>query len=244
MPSRGDFMKITLVILTLDEIDGVRALFPKLADLSRLSVDEIIAVDGGSTDGTRECIEASGIRLCDQKSKGRGEAFRVAAQVSDADFLIFFSPDGNEDWKDISRFRKFFEQGYNLVIASRMMEGAHNEEDDELFRFRKWANNVFNWLANQGFRRSGPYITDSINGFRGVKRSLVSELGIAESGFTVEYQMTIRALASGERIVEFPTNEGPRIGGEIKARSIPTGLRFLRCLVAEILGSGKPGLRK
>ena len=46
-------------------------------------------------------------------------------------------------------------EGADVVIASRMMKGAVNEEDRQLLRFRKWANNAFNLLANLFFRRSG-----------------------------------------------------------------------------------------
>lgn len=231
---------IALVLLTWNEIDGVTALLPHLKDTAPLGIDEIFAVDGGSKDGTLEQYARHGIPVHQQISRGRGEAMRMAAQRTSADYLIFFSPDGNEDWRDIPNFRPFFDQGYDLVIASRMMRGAHNEEDDELLRFRKWANNVFNLAANFLFRERGRYVTDSINGFRGIRRTLLEELRSDALGYTVEYQMTIRAFRKRKRVVEFPTREGVRIGGETKAPSVPTGLRFLKCLWGELSGPFKP----
>lgn len=230
--------RILLVVLTFNEIDGVRVLAPRLADHRALGVDEIVAVDGGSTDGTLDVFAEHEIPVLKQTSRGRGEAMKLAAEHSDADYLVFFSPDGNENWEDIRRFRPYFEQGADLVIASRMMRGAHNEEDEELLRFRKWANNAFNLAANLLCRREGPYISDSINGFRGIRRALFNELGVDAVGFTVEYQMTMRALRKRVRIVEFPTHEGARIGGETKAPSIPTGIQFIKCLAREARASG------
>jgi len=49
-----------------------------------------------------------------------------------------------------------------------MTKGAVNEEDGQILRFRKWANNAFNLGANLVFRSRGPYITDSMNGYRAI----------------------------------------------------------------------------
>jgi hypothetical protein len=115
-----------------------------------------------------------------------------------------------------------------------MMRGARNEEDDQVLRFRKWANNAFNVAANALFRSEGwPYITDSINGFRAITRMAARQLSLDAADYTIEYQMTIRALRHRMRIVEFPTKEGHRIAGETGAPSIQTGLRFLRRLYTE-----------
>ncbi len=228
--------KTALVLLSFNEIEGTSVLVPTLIEnRANLGVDEIFAVDGGSTDGTLEVYAKHGIRVVKQISRGRGEAMRLAHKDTDADHIIFFSPDGNEDWKDIPKFAPYFTEGADLVIASRMMKGAHNEEDHEFFRFRKWANNAFNLVANLLFRRSGRFVTDTINGFRGMRRGLLEELGVDALGYTVEYQMTMRSFQKRLNIVEFPTHEGARIGGETKAPSIPTGIRFLKCLGREML---------
>ncbi len=229
MPAR-----ISLVFLTLNEVEGVKALLPHLSDPARLSVDEVFAVDGGSTDGTLDQYARHGVRVLQQRSRGRGEAIRLAAERADSDYLVYFSPDGNEDWRDIPRFRALFEQGFDFVIGSRMMKGAYNEEDSTWFRPRKWANNAFNWAANVLFNRDRGYVTDSINGFRGIRRNVLLGLGLDATGFTIEYQMTIRAMQHGVKIAEFPTHESSRIAGTTKASSIPTGLHFLKCLWDEL----------
>ncbi|MGE0762274.1 MAG: glycosyltransferase family 2 protein [Bdellovibrionales bacterium] len=226
--------RVSLVLLTWNEIEGLRHHLPILKDFARLGVDEIFAVDGGSTDGSLELYAQHGIRVLQQRSRGRGEAMRFAAENAKSDYIVFFSPDGNENWQDIPKFKSFFDGQTDLVIASRMMKGARNEEDIHLLRWRKWANNAFNLLANLFFRRIGQYVTDSINGFRGVRRTLLQELQLDAVGYTIEYQMTIRSFKMKKVIVEFPTQEGQRIGGETKAPSIPTGLRFLKCLWQEL----------
>jgi len=230
-------LKYSLIFLTLNEIDGLRTVFNKIPTHE---FDEVFAVDGGSTDGTLEFYKENAIRVIPQTSRGRGEAFRIAAEVAKGDVMIFFSPDGNEDTKDLPKFKNYFNEGFDIVIASRMMKFAYNEEDDKIFKWRKWANNVFNFLANLLFRSTGSYVTDSINGFRAITKKAFNKVRPDGKGYTIEYQMTIRAFKEKLRIAEFPTHEYPRIGGESYAKSIPTGIAFLKMLKYELFRDNGP----
>jgi len=222
---------VTLVILTLNEIDGVTQVVPKLP---LHAVDEILVVDGGSTDGTLEFFESRGIRVVRQERRGRGEAFRLAAQHARNDQLVFFSPDGNEDPDDIPRLVEGLAAGYDMVIASRFMTGGRSEDDDKfLFASRRWGNLLFTWLANVLCGRGG-WITDTINGYRAVTRAAFQRLAPDAHGYAIEFQMSIRALQLGLRVLEIPTQESPRIGrGVSKLNAIPVGFRFLGVLARE-----------
>ena len=90
----------TLVLLTLNEIDGLRLLWDQLP---LAAFRRVVAVDGGSTDGSREFMEARGVPVLSQPIRGRGVAFRVAAEASDTERIVYYSPDGNEDPADIER---------------------------------------------------------------------------------------------------------------------------------------------
>lgn len=228
-------MKLALCILTFNEYDALNAMMPSMLEyIDKSHFDYVFAVDGGSTDGTLDLYKANNIPVLGQSKKGRGEAFRIAVKEVDADAYLFFSPDGNEDVRDFPKFRPYLEQGYDVVIASRMMKESRNEEDDQFIRLRKWVNNIFNFGANLLFRREGPYITDSINGYRAVTRDAMKLMGLDALGYTIEYQMTIRAFKHRLKIAEFATIEADRIAGFSKAKSLPTGLRFVRCFMKEI----------
>src|SRR3990167_815905 len=168
-------MKIALILLTLNEYDCLKKIFPRvLESCSPDLLDAIYAIDGGSTDGSIEYYQQYNIPIIAQSHRSRGAAFHLALEKISADAYIFFSPDGNEDPND-------------------------------LFKFRKWANNAFNLIANVFFNRSGKYLTDSINGYRAITKTAMEKLSLDAMDYTIEFQMTIRAFKHKLNIVEFAT---------------------------------------
>jgi glycosyltransferase involved in cell wall biosynthesis len=224
-------MKTSLVILTLNEIIGVRALF---STIPFATVEETFVVDGGSTDGTIEFFQKKGVPVIVQETRGRGEAFRLAFAHASGDALIFFSPDGNEDPADIVRFQEFLDKGYDLVIATRMVKGARNEEDHLFFPWRKWVNNAFTLIANCIWNRNN-YVTDTINGYRAITKEAWAKILPDGSGYTIEYQSSIRAFKKNLKIREFPTIEGQRLDGERGSPGMKTGIAFIKILLKEIV---------
>lgn len=223
-------MESTLIILTYNEIEGVRALFDSLP-FSK--VDEVIVVDGGSEDGTIEFFRDRKIKVVVQEIGGRGEAFRLAKKEASGEYLVFFSPDGNEDPADIIKLIVKLKEGYDMAIGSRFIDGGHNEEDEVLLPWRAWANRLFTLLANTIWNR-GEYITDTINGFRAITKEALEKMKIDAPGFVIEYQMSIRAMRLNLRVAEIPTYESNRIGGESTAKSVSTGILFLKFLLKEL----------
>jgi len=224
-------IRVGLLILTWNEIDGIKKLWPSLP---KKNFSEIIAVDPGSTDGTIEYYKKHKIPYLIQKKRGRAEAFRIAFGKTSCDYLLIYSPDGNEDYNDIPKFIDEAKKGFDMVIGSRFMKGGVNEEDDTFFSPRKWANLAFTFVANKLFNKTGTYITDAINGYRIISKKMFDKLRPDTEGYAIEYQLTIRALKKGYQIKEIPTKEYQRIGDKSKASSIPTGLIFLKMLLKEI----------
>jgi len=220
--------KSTLVILTRNEIAGMKAMIKKIPFNQ---VDEAFVVDYNSTDGTKEFVKKNKIRLINQVKPGRGEAFRLAIKKAKGKHLVFFSPDGNEAPNDIPKLLKLLDDGNDLAIASRFLPQSRNEEDDQFFKFRAWANQIFTLLANLIF---GGKLSDSINGYRAINKSAFKKLKLDAGGFVIEYQMSIRSLKLGLKIIEIPTIEGDRIGGQSGSKAIPTGFLFIRFLLREL----------
>lgn len=228
-------MRIGLVLLNFNEIEAVPDLLTKL-DTSLFQ--NVIAIDGGSIDGSRELLQKSGIRVILQSSKGRGDAFRLGfcdAQISSLDALVFLSTDGNENSDDLSKFVSGLNAGYDLVIGSRMIAGARNEEDNQLFRPRKMANKTLAIFAHKLFGRRSRKITDPINGFRGITFSAWERMQVSFQGYDIEFATSIRAYQLDLKVLEFPTIEKNRIGGESGAHAVPTIYLMLRVIYKMLL---------
>jgi len=224
--------KAALFITTRNEHEGIRQLFDRIP---RQAFAEVYALDGGSTDGTVEFFEEKRIPVIADVSKGA--IVNRAITLTKLENMVFFAPDGNEDPADILRIRDKLIEGYDMVIASRFMPGSRNEEDDKLFPLRLWANRLFTFFVRVIW---GGTLTDTINGFRGVKRSRALEMNLEPTGFDIEFQMSIRGLKMGHKILEIPTYEGDRIGGKSAAYSIPTGILMVKRLWKELLKGKTP----
>lgn len=220
----------TLVILTFNEIEAT----PKVwGSVPLQAADEVFCVDGGSKDGTVEFMQSKGIRVVSQDRRGRGRGFQLGVREAKGEHIVFFSTDGNEDPADIPKLFALLDEGYDMVIASRMLPGAFNEEDVHWWRPRKWVNNAFTLGANLLFNRRAA-LSDTINGYRGVSKSAFERMGIDVDGFDVEFTMSIRAMKLGLRVAEFPTHEGARVGGVSTAESWKTGVVFVKRFLHEM----------
>ena len=205
--------------MTLNEIDGMRAIMPQI---DKSWCDQIIIVDGGSTDGTIEWALENGYDVHVQKKRGiRYGYFEVMPKIT-GDIIVTFSPDGNSLVSAIPEIIKRVLAGSDLVIGSRYLPGAGSEDDDFITAFGNWLfTKTVNFLFDANY-------TDVMVILRGYRTNLVDELDLLNEGayrlpekmfFTKiswEPLMSVRAAKLNKRISEIPAKEPARIGGERK----------------------------
>ena len=216
-----------------DEIDGIVQLFHQIPFDK---FDEVVAIDGMSSDGSAEFLKKQGITVITQTINGRGQAFRDAFNNTESDILVFYGPDGNENPVDIVRFIDEYRNNKNIgmVVARRLGPNSINKEDCKILKPRKWVNIIFNVMANIIWNRNH-YIYDTINGFRAISRETWGEINVDTDGYTVEYQSTIRCFKKNIQIVEFPTHELQRIGNKKGSPALHTGIVFVKLFLSELL---------
>lgn len=222
---------VSLVLVVRNEEKGLQEILPRIP-LGKF--DGILAIDGKSKDDTCGILSRAGVKTYVQKKPGLGAAMLEAREYIQTDAFIYFHPDGNESPEDLHVMIDLLRNGREFVVASRMIQGAWNEEDGQLFRWRKWANQGLAALANLFFAHGGNRTTDITNGFRGISCETFDRMALTSADLTLDYQMVIRALKLGIPITEFPTKEGRRIGGGTNFPSMQTGIAEVKLLFREI----------
>lgn len=217
-------MKISLVIFTLNEIDGMKVIMPQI---KKEWYDELIIVDGGSTDGTIEYAKEHGYYLFVQKGKGTNAAFLESMEKATGDIVIIFSPDGNSVPERIPPLIDKMKEGYDLVIVSRYLDWAKSYDDDFVTTLGNW---MFTKLINFLFSAK---ITDSLVMYRAFKRNLVKDLEIDTDMDSWGSQLLIRAIKRNLKIGEIPGDEPQRIGGVRKMRPLKNGFQELLVILKE-----------
>ncbi|MBI4707655.1 MAG: glycosyltransferase family 2 protein [Candidatus Omnitrophica bacterium] len=217
-------LSVTLLILTLNEISGLKAIMPQI---NRDWIDEIIIVDGGSKDGTIEYAKANGYPLYIQPTPGLGAAYREGLKYSKGDIIITFSPDGNSDPQRIPDLIGKMREGHDIVIVSRYCEWAKSEDDDFLTGLGNWG---FTKLFNTLF---GTSLTDVLVMYRAFKKSIVEELGVNTKSIPWQTQLLAKSAKRKLKICEIPGNEPPRIGGFRKMNPFRNGMAELNMMFGE-----------
>ena len=219
-------MSTALIILTLNEIDGVKQILPKI---DQTLLDEIIVVDGGSTDGTIEFVKKIGFKVIIQSIKGHGGAILTGVKNTKSDNILIFGPDGNHDINEIPQLIKKINEGYDQVVISRFGEGSINLDAGKIDAF---GNKMFTFFANLFFNGN---LTDTLNESRIITRDAFNELNFDAMQLDSTYQMSIRGLKKKQKYYEIVGNEGARIGGKRKMRPIHTGCLLLKRVIKEVL---------
>jgi len=223
-------LKVTLLIPTRNEVCGMREIMPRIKPAW---YDQLIVVDGDSTDGTLEYARQMGYFVLQQQKKGLRYAYIEALDHITGDIVITFSPDGNSIPELIPDLVRKMEEGYDMVIVSRYAKGAKSYDDDRVTSFGNW---MFTAVINFLF---GSRYTDSLVMFRAWKKEIFQQLDLhKEKSYSLEERLfrttvgvepllSVRAAKKKLRCADIPGDEPARIGGERKLKVLQWGGAYL-----------------
>lgn len=224
-------MTVGLCLLTWNEIDGCKHDIPLL---DKSEFDQIYCIDGGSTDGTVEFLESQGIEVYKQKKSGYNQAYKESVAACRCETVVFYHPKGSIPVDDTYKFKEYFEKGYELVVGSRMMKGAVNEEDGRLLKPRKWFVLGLSLMVKLLFQQEGNTIWDTLHGFRGMTVDAFNKMRISDFTPSADIELVCRAYKFRVKRIEFPTTEKPRIAGSTHFKMFVTGKKLLKYVIWEI----------
>jgi glycosyltransferase involved in cell wall biosynthesis len=214
---------VSLVIPVRNEARNIAWVLEQIAD----DVDEIILVDGNSTDATLITARRyrPDIKVVPQEGVGKGSALRTGFLAATGDLIVMMDADGSMAPQEIRHYLHFLANGYDFVKGSRFIAGGGSLD---ITPFRRLGNRFLLGVFNTLY---GSELTDLCYGFCAFHRRYLEHLNLSATGFEIEAEMTVRAMQAGLRIAEVPSLEMPRRTGESNLHAIRDGIRVLKTVV-------------
>jgi glycosyltransferase involved in cell wall biosynthesis len=215
--------RVSVVIPAKDEARNVAWVLRRLPP----AIDEVILVDGHSTDDTVAVARAvrPDIVVVTERAPGKGSAMRLGMEMARGDIIVTIDADGSMDPRELGRYVELAREA-DLVKGSRF---ARDGGTEDISLIRRLGNAVLLGLVNLLY---GARLTDLCYGYCAVRRSALPVLALRSDGFEIETEMTVRALRTGLRIGEVPSFELPRRYGTSHLRAFSDGWRVLMTLLA------------
>jgi dolichyl-phosphate beta-glucosyltransferase len=168
---------------------------------------EIIVIDDGSTDKTRELVEASKlstpnlILITLPTNKGKGAAVKAGMLAAHGEYRLFMDADNSTDISQIEKLLPYLEQGYDITIGSRRIAGAEIKvKQNPLRDFLGW---VFRTLVHMLIPLG---IEDTQNGFKLFSAKAAEEIfpKLLSKSWSFDVEVLLKAKKMSFKIKEVP----------------------------------------
>jgi len=219
------FNFLTVVIPALNEAQTIADVISQAKNYS----DNIIVIDGNSTDNTTDISLSLGATIVKDHGQGKGEAIRTVIPHLKREITVFIDADGSHDPRDIpALIAPIVEGRADHVSASRLTGGSSELHGgfDECFRLM--GSSFITACINHRF---GVTLSESQNGFRAIRTDVLRSLGLQENITTIEQEMIIKTLKKGFRMAEVPSHEHKRKAGYSKISLKKVSFRYVYSFV-------------
>lgn len=240
-PAASRSVKVSVVIPARNEAANLPHVLAQLT-----MVDEVIVVDGSSTDGTKDVakLHCPTALVIEQTGTGKGNALACGFRAAHGDVVVMIDADMSMAPTEIPRLVKALTRApHTYVKGSRLMAQGGSED---FTRTRRIGNRALVGIVNLLYRTC---FTDLCYGFIGFWRTDLDLLGFGRDaeatakaarhlrsmGFEVETLLNVRAVRAGLDVIEVPSFERSRLYGQSNLKVIRDGLRVLRTIAVERL---------
>lgn len=218
---------ITVVIPTLNEAKNLPDVLNRLPEW----IDEVIIVDGHSTDETVAVAKGCrpDVKIVLQDGKGKGNALACGFRAASGDIIVMLDADGSTDPTEIPRFVAALTNGFDFAKGTRFITGGGSAD---ITLLRRVGNKAITGMVNVIW---GVQYSDLCYGYNAFWTRSLSSVHPYCNGFEVETLMGIRAAASDIKVVEVPSFEAARRHGASNLKAGRDGVRVFRTILAEWL---------
>jgi len=228
-PSGEVHVKLTVIVPVYNEKDLVVKSVRNLLETDLGIEREVIIVDDGSTDGTREVIERELESLVDKvvympENRGKGAALRAGFAAATGDLVIPHDADMEYDPEDIPRLLQPVLKGRADVVYGSRFTGPHRN----MFFFHWVGNRFLTFITNLLYNTT---LSDMETCYKLIRRSLLDGIKLRSDSFAIEPELTAKILKKRVRIYEVPISYYGREFDEGKKISWRDGFAALWTLI-------------
>lgn len=223
-----DRVRLSVVVPVYNEVRTVEQLLEKVREVP-LQL-EVIAVDDGSTDGTRDLLPKLEGTLIDtlvmhEQNRGKGAALRTGFQHATGDVVVVQDADMEYNPREFPMLLQPILSGRaDAVYGSRFLGGPHRV----LFFWHSVGNRFLTLLSNMF---TDVNLTDMETCYKMVRRELLQTLPLSADRFGIEPELTARLAQARARIYELPISYDGRSYAEGKKIGWKDGVSALWCII-------------
>jgi hypothetical protein len=216
----GPAPSTSIIIPAYNEEEGLPIVLGKLLPLIDETY-EVIVIDDGSTDATRDVAAAFPCKVVSHASnRGKAQAIKTGMKVARGEHLIFIDADDTYPIELVPRMA-------NSLGKADMVVGSRRRGKEQIPAFNRVGNAVFRGAIRHlyGFNAHDP-----LTGFYGIKKTHLDKMRLDSDGFCIEAEIAIKAARMGLRILDIPIEYRPRVG-EAKLRGLQDGYQIFQTIL-------------
>ncbi|ELZ24415.1 glycosyl transferase family 2 [Halosimplex carlsbadense 2-9-1] len=191
-----EYDEVCVLVPTLNESETIG---PVVESFAAEGFDDILVIDGGSTDGTQSIAEEKGARVVQQRgSKGKGQALQEGFEQTDAPVVLMLDGDQTYRAEDAeAMLEPIFEGRADHVIGDRFAD----MEDGAMTRLNEFGNGIINRAFSVIHGRD---YQDILSGYRALTRESISRISLTEDYFGIETEMAVECVKHNVRTEVVP----------------------------------------
>jgi dolichol-phosphate mannosyltransferase len=204
---------VTILIPTLNEEEAIGRV---IKEVREAGYNNILVVDGYSSDKTVEIARSMGAKVVYQIGHGKSMAIKTGIETAQTQYILVMDGDGTYDPRDIDRLLEIaLERDYDEVIGYRADRG-------NIPLLHRLGNKIISTVISL---LMGQRIKDPCSGMYLLKRDFARQLEITATGFDIEAEIVCQALTHGS-VGEVPIRYRKRIG-RAKLKTLSAGFRII-----------------